>query len=164
MVISIGNQLPNSKLKWFGETGIESINLDTFTRDKTVIIFGLPGAFTSTCHTQHVPSFIRTKPQFDLIGVDSIICISVNDPHVMRAWGEATGATSAGLIMLGDPLSEFTRSIGMDFDAPDVGFIGRSKRYSMLVKNNQVVLFNEEESRSQCQTSSGEELLDKMRK
>ena len=60
------------------------------------------GAFTATCHSAHVPSFIRTKDQFNAKGVEEIICVSVNDPFIMKAWGEATGATEAGITMLSD--------------------------------------------------------------
>ena len=84
---------------------------DAFARFSKVVIFAVPGAFTPTCHSAHVPSFVRTKEQFDAKGVDEIICLSCNDPFVMQAWGEATGATEAGITMLADASSAFTRAI-----------------------------------------------------
>jgi glutaredoxin/glutathione-dependent peroxiredoxin len=98
-----------------------------------VVIFAVPGAFTPTCHSAHVPSFIRTKAGFDAKGVDEIICVSVNDPFVMKSWGEATGATAAGITMLSDATSTLTKALGLDFSAPPVGLIDRSKRYAMQV-------------------------------
>ncbi|MGB0903838.1 MAG: redoxin family protein, partial [Mangrovicoccus sp.] len=91
--------------------------------------------------------------------VAEIVCVSVNDPFVMKAWGEATGATEAGLSLLGDPSSEFTKAIGMDFDAPPAGLVARSKRYAMLVEDGQVTKLHLEESPGTCEISGGESLL-----
>ena len=131
-------------------------------KGRKVVVFAVPGAFTPTCHSAHVPSFVRTKDQFDAKGVDEIICVSCNDPFVMKAWGEATGATAAGITMLADASSEFTRAIGMDFDAPPVGLIARSKRYAMLVDDGTVTLLQQEESSGVCDVSGGEGLLANM--
>ncbi|MEM9638203.1 MAG: peroxiredoxin, partial [Pseudomonadota bacterium] len=124
--------------------------------------FAVPGAYKPTCHSAHVPSFVRTKDQFDAKGVDEIICVSVNDPFVMKSWGEATGAAAAGITMLGDADSSFTKAIGMDFDAPPAGLMGRSKRYAMLVDDGKVTLFQPEESPGMCEVSAGEALLENM--
>ena len=159
MVIAVDEMLPNSDFVWFGPNGIEKVSLSRFVESKKVVIFGVPGAFTPTCHSAHVPSFIRTKNDFKKNGIDTIICISVNDPHVLKAWGEVTGATKAGIIMLGDPEANFTKMLGMEFNAPDVGLIKRSKRYSMFTINGKVTIFNEEQSRGECLTSAGEALL-----
>ncbi|MBT4283675.1 MAG: peroxiredoxin [Rhodobacteraceae bacterium] len=164
MMIKENDKLPNSEFVWFGKEGIEKVSLSKFTALNKVVIFGLPGAFTPTCQSSHVPSFIRTKKRFEEIGINTIICISVNDPHVLKAWGEITGASAAGLIMLGDPESKFTRLIGMDFTAPDIGLIERSKRYAMYVEDQNVIVFNEEKSRGECTTSAGEGLLDSITK
>ena len=86
--------------------------------------------------------------------------MSVNDPHVVAAWGEISGSTAAGITMLGDPTSEFTKSIGMEFDAPAVGFFARSKRYAMFADNGVVKIFLPETARSTCEISSGKALLD----
>jgi len=92
--------------------------------------------------------------------LDEIICVSVNDPCVMKAWGEATGATEAGLTMLADAESTLTTAIGMNFDAPPVGLMARSKRYAMVVEDGVVKVLNLEESPGVCETSAGEALLD----
>jgi len=159
MVIGVNDKLPNSNFVWFGSNGIEQISLSKLIESKKVVIFGVPGAFTPTCHSSHVPSFIRTMKDFKEIGVEKIICISVNDPHVLKAWGQITGAIDAGIIMLGDPETKFTHMLGMSFNAPDIGLVQRSKRYAMFVENGKVVIFNEEQSRGECITSAGEALL-----
>jgi len=162
MTISIGDTLPSAKLLKIGDGGPEYVSLDDKVKGRKVIIFGLPGAFTGTCTAAHVPSFIRTKPKFDAKGVDEIICISVNDPHVMRAWGESTGAAAAGLTFLADADSAFTGAIGMQFDAPAAGFHKRSIRYAMYVVDGKVQILNVEEARGVCEMSSGETLLDQI--
>ncbi|WP_170755218.1 peroxiredoxin [Ruegeria lacuscaerulensis] len=159
-MISTGDTLPDATLTQIGAEGPEEVRISDKTNGRKVVIFAVPGAFTPTCHSAHVPSFMRTKDQFDAKGVDEIICLSVNDPFVMKAWGEATGASDAGLTMLADAASEFTKAIGMDFDAPPAGLIARSKRYAMLVEDGKVTALNLEESPGACEISAGEGLLD----
>lgn len=162
MTITTGATLPDATLLQMGEAGPEGVSLGEKLKDRKVVIFGLPGAYTGTCSTAHVPSFMRTRDGFAAKGVDEVICLSVNDPFVMKAWGEATGATAAGITMLGDATGDFTKAIGMNFDAPPAGLIGRSKRYSMLVENGVVTILNEEGSPGECEISAGETLLDAM--
>ncbi|TMV07255.1 peroxiredoxin [Ruegeria sediminis] len=161
-MISVGDRLPDAKLLRMTENGPEEVELSKKLSGRKVVIFAVPGAFTPTCHSAHVPSFIRTKDQFAAKGVDEIICVSVNDPFVMKAWGEATGAASAGLTMLSDAQSAFSGAIGMQFDAPPAGLIARSKRYAMLVDDGKVVALNVEDSPGTCETSAGEALLEAM--
>lgn len=162
MTITVGDTLPDATLVQLGASGPEPVAIAAKVKGRKVVIFAVPGAFTPTCHSAHVPSFIRTKAQFDGKGVDEIICVSVNDPFVMKAWGEATGATEAGLTMLSDAGSDFTKAIGMDFDAPPAGLIARSKRYAMLVEDGVVKVLNAEASPGQCEISAGEGLLESM--
>ncbi len=162
MTLSTGDRLPEATLTAMGEGGPEAVALADKLTGRKVVLFAVPGAFTPTCHSAHVPSFIRTKDQFAEKGVDEIICISVNDPFVMKAWGEVTGATDAGITMLGDAESTFTKAIGMDFTAPPSGLIARSKRYAMLVEDGVVMALNIEESPGTCEISAGETLLDSL--
>jgi len=162
MPISVGDTLPAATLLIMGPDGPEPVSLDEKTKARKVVIFGLPGAFTSTCTSAHVPSFIRTKPQFDAKGVDEIICIAVNDPHVMKAWGEATGATTAGLTFLADADSSFTGAIGMQFDAPAAGYYKRSIRYALYAEDGKVRVLNVEQGRGVCEMSSGETMLEQI--
>src|SRR6056297_2232070 len=98
MSIAVGDKLPNATLTVMGEDGPQQVDLADRLKGRKVVIFAVPGAFTGTCTTAHVPSFIRTRDGFAERGVDEIMCISVNDPFVMNAWGEATGATEAGIV------------------------------------------------------------------
>lgn len=159
MTLAPGDTLPEATLVKMGADGPEAVSLAQHAKGKKIVVFAVPGAFTPTCHAAHVPSFIRTKDQFAEKGVGEIICVSVNDPFVMKAWGEATGATEAGITMLGDAESAFTKAIGMEFDAPPAGLIARSKRYAMIVDNGTVTTLHVEESPGVCDVSGGEALL-----
>jgi peroxiredoxin len=161
MTIDVGTKLPEATLLLMGEGGAEAVKLADKLKGRKVVIFGLPGAYTGTCSTAHVPSFIRTAKKFADKGVDEIICISVNDPFVMKAWGEATGATAAGITMLGDADASFSKAIGMTFDVPHLGFFARSKRYSLLAEDGVVTKFNPETGTG-CEISAGEHLLSQL--
>ncbi|MEO1551211.1 MAG: peroxiredoxin [Pseudomonadota bacterium] len=158
MAIQIGDSLPDGTFIEMGEDGPAEVTTSQFTTGKTVI-FGLPGAYTGTCTTAHVPSFIRTKDALAAKGVTDILCISVNDPFVMQAWGESTGASAAGIRMLADADASFTKALGMEFTAPPVGLFDRSKRYSMVVDGGKVTQLNEEPSPGECEIAAGETLL-----
>ncbi|MEM9853899.1 MAG: peroxiredoxin [Pseudomonadota bacterium] len=160
MAISVGDTLPEASFVRLGSEGPEEVSVESLTKGRKVVLFAVPGAYTPTCHSAHVPSFIRTKDGFDAKGVDEIICVSVNDPFVMKQWGEDTGASAAGIAMMADAASTFTTAIGMNFDAPPVGLMARSKRYAMLVEDGKVTVLNEEASPGECEISAGETLLD----
>jgi len=102
MAISQGDKLPDAVLRRMGDNGPEEMTIEALTAGRKIVLFGLPGAFTPTCSSAHVPSFIRTRDAFAEQGIEEIICVSVNDVHIMRQWGEATGATAAGLSMWAD--------------------------------------------------------------
>ncbi|MEO0676870.1 MAG: peroxiredoxin [Pseudomonadota bacterium] len=162
MAISVGDTLPEASFLRIGSAGPESVSVSELVKGKKVVIFGLPGAYTGTCTTAHVPSFMRTIGAFKEKGVDDVICVAVNDPFVMDQWGKDTGAADAGIVMLGDAASDFTLAIGMDFDAPPVGFKSRSKRYSMLVEDGVVTVLNAESNPGECEISAGETLLEQV--
>ncbi len=162
MTISQGDTLPDATLVQMGAEGPAPVQMADKLRGRKVVVFAVPGAFTPTCHSAHVPSFVRTKDQFMNKGVDEIICVSCNDPFVMKAWGEATGAEAAGITMLADASSEFTKAIGMDFDAPPAGLVARSKRYAMIVDDGKVSVLQAEENPGVCETSGGEALLENL--
>ena len=154
-----GETLPGATLLRIGAAGPEAVELGPMLEGRRVVIFAVPGAFTPTCHSAHMPSFVRTKEKFAAKGVCDIVCIAVNDPHVLRAWAEATGAAAAGIHVLADAEGRFTRAIGMDFSAPQAGLIGRSKRYAMVVEDGVVKTLHVEAARGICKVTAGESLL-----
>ena len=162
MAISAGDRLPEATLLRIGEKGPEQVSLGDLLKDRKLAIFAVPGAYTPTCHSTHVPSFIRVIDRLKAKGLDDVICISVNDPFVMKSWGEATGADAAGISMLADADGSFTKAIGMEFDAAPAGLLARSKRYSMMVEDGTVSIIHAEESSGICEISSGEMLLNEI--
>ncbi len=159
MAIEVGDTLPGGDLLQMGADGPEAVSMGDKLKGRKVIIFGLPGAYTGTCTSAHVPSFMRTKDGFDDKGVDEIICVSVNDPFVMKAWGDSTGAIEAGITMLGDADASFTKAIGMNWSAPPAGFFDRSRRYALYAEDGVVKVLHVEEGPGVCETSGGEAML-----
>lgn len=159
MPISTGEKLPEVTLTKMGAEGPEPVSLQSLTKGRKVVIFAVPGAYTPTCHSAHVPSFIRVKDDLAAKGVDEVICVSVNDPFVMGAWGAATGADKAGITMLSDAESALTEALGMRFDAPPVGLIARSKRYALAAEDGVVTVLHAEENPGVCEVSGGEAML-----
>ena len=159
MTISVGDELPGGNVLQMGANGPEPVDMAAKLKGRNVVIFGLPGAFTGTCTTAHVPSFIRTADKFAAKGVDEIICLAVNDPYVMKAWSDSTGASAVGITMLGDAESTFTTAIGMDFTAAPAGFLNRSKRYALYAEDGVVKVFHPETGSGTCEISGGEALL-----
>ncbi|OWU86345.1 thiol peroxidase [Oceanicola sp. 22II-s10i] len=162
MTISTGDTLPEATMIATSGDAPSGVKFPDYVSGRKVVIFGLPAAFSGTCTTAHVPSFLRNREALAAKGVDEVICVSVNDFFAMKAWDGQIGASAGGITMLADGMAEFTKAIGMDFTAPPVGFIDRSKRYTMLVEDGVVTALNLEESPGQCSISAAETLLDQM--
>jgi cytochrome c peroxidase len=158
-MIQIGDRLPEASFPVIGPDGPETVTLSDRTTGRRVVLIGVPGAFTPTCDGRHLPSFVRTKAQFDEKGIDEIICVSVNDAHVMRLWGETSGATAAGIMLLADADAAFTKALGLNFDNAAVGFYDRSRRYALVAENG-VVTHLQIERPGECAVSTGEALLE----
>lgn len=150
MTIKIGDRLPEGTVAEFIESATEGCSLgpNTFavgdlTKGRKIAIFGLPGAFTPTCSAKHVPAYVKHAADFKAKGVDEIWCISVNDAHVMGAWGRDQGATGT-VRMMADGNATFTKALGLDQDLGKAGMGTRSQRYSMLVDDGVVKQLNVE--------------------
>jgi glutaredoxin/glutathione-dependent peroxiredoxin len=161
MSITIGERLPEASFLVVGEEGPQGVPSAEVFSGKKVVVFAVPGAFTPTCSNAHLPSFVRTAEALSAKGIDTIACIAVNDPYVMAAWGEASGAAAAGIRMLADADGSFTRAVGLSFDVASTGLFGRSRRYSMLVEDGVVKQLNVEPDRA-CNVSSGETILEQV--
>ena len=157
-MISEGDRLPEATLLVKTDDGPAEVDLAARLAGRKVILFGVPGAFTPTCDSAHLPSFIRNAEAFGEKGVDEIICVSVNDIHVMRLWAEQSGATEAGITLLADGDAAFTRALGLAFSNPAVGFHDRSRRYAMLVEDGVLTSFHLDQP-GVCEVSTGEAML-----
>lgn len=159
MAVSKGDKLPDVTVLRMGADGPEQVQMADLTKGR-VAIFGLPGAFTGTCSNAHMPSFIRTADAFRAKGFDAIYCVTVNDPFVCAAWAEATGSDKAGIAILADAAGDFTRAMGLAFDAPPAGLFGRSKRYALAARDGVIEVIQIEDSPGMCSVSAGESLLE----
>ncbi len=124
---SIGGENP---FRW------QDVTTDEIFKGKRIVLFSLPGAFTPTCSSTHLPGYEKAFDEFKALGVDEVICLSVNDAFVMHQWGKAQGVKNVRL--LPDGSADFTKGVGMLVTKHDLGFGERSWRYSMFVDNGEV--------------------------
>ena len=158
MNINENDQIPNVDI-FVMENG-EPIkkNIQVLLKDKKAVIFGLPGAYTSVCSAKHLPGYVNMFDQYKEKGIDYIICISVNDPFVMNAWGKEHNVGDK-ILMIGDPFLNFTKAIGAEVDKSARGLGTRSNRYTMLVDNLKVVKLQEEADTGSCEVSAAENFI-----
>jgi peroxiredoxin (alkyl hydroperoxide reductase subunit C) len=160
MRIKEGEKIPNSKVFVLSKEGPEEVSLGDFIGEDKVILFGLPGAFTPTCSVKHLPSFVNSMDKVKKKGITKVICISINDPYVMDAWGKSYNALGK-IIMVGDSRGEFTKSIGAEIDLKFAKGLGiRSGRYTMLIDGG--VLKKVVEEVGKCETTTAENFLDQI--
>ncbi len=142
MTIQIGDTLPNATLTLATASGPKPVESDElFGPGKTIVLFAVPGAFTPTCSNDHLPGFVQRADEIKSKGVDSIVCLSVNDPFVMAAWGEAKGVGEK-VVMIADGNADFTKQLGLELDASGFGMGTRAQRFSMIVKDGKVSALN----------------------
>ena len=158
MRLKAGNKLPSSELFYLDQNNdVKKIDIIDLCKNKTIII-GMPGAFTKTCSGLHLPGYIKNYELALKKGISKIICIAVNDPNVMKAWGEKQNVGSK-IFMVGDPFLNFTKAIGAEVDKSEKGLGIRSNRYTMLVENGNVKKIEEEKETATCELSSAESFL-----
>ena len=143
MTIKPGDKLPNVEFTVTTAEGPQKISTDVIFAGRKVVLFGLPGAFTPTCHMNHLPGFLLAHDDIKSLGVDTIACTAVNDIFVMKAWGKDT-QSEGKIMMLADGNGEFAKAAGLDLDLAVAGMGLRSKRYSMIVENGVVRTLNVE--------------------
>ena len=159
MKIKVGDTLPNSELFYLDEDNIpKKINILNLCKSNKTIILGMPGAFTKTCSAIHLPGYVKNYDLALKKGITKIICIAVNDPNVMKAWGENQNVEKK-ILMAGDPFLKFTKAIGAEVDKSAKGLGIRSNRYTMLVENGEVKRVEEEKETASCELSSAENFL-----
>lgn len=158
MSIEAGAAVPPATLKHMTAKGIEDVELASLMEGKKVILFGLPGAYTPVCSTQHLPGFVKEADKLKADGVSAIACIATNDPFVMSAWGKEH-AVGDKVMMLSDPDAVFTKALGLSLDLSGLGLGERSKRWSMVVEDGVVSTVNVEESIFDAHVTGAKNLL-----
>ena len=159
MKIRVGEKLPSSELFFLNQNNeVKKIDILDLCKNNKIIILGMPGAFTKTCSAVHLPGYIRNYDIALKKGISKIICISVNDPNVMKAWGENHNVENK-IFMAGDPFLKLTKAIGAEVDKSEKGLGIRSNRYTMLIENGEVKKVEEEKETANCELSSAENFL-----
>lgn len=160
MTISVGDKIPSVNLFQMAEGGPAAVSSDEILGGGKVVLFAVPGAFTPTCSDSHLPGFVENADAIRAKGVDGIVCLAVNDPFVMGAWGKARDA-GGKVRMVSDGNGDFTKAIGMELDLSVVGLGTRSKRYSMIVEDGVVKALNDEGG-TDLDVSSAEAILNQL--
>jgi peroxiredoxin len=158
MTIKIGDKLPNATFRLVTPDGPKPVTTQEYFAGRKIVLFGLPGAFTPTCHKNHLPGFLADEAAFKAKGIDAIAMTSVNDHYVLAAWAKATGAEGR-IDFLADGAADFAKAAGLSFDASPGGLGLRSRRYSALIENGVVKQLNIEESLGKADVSAAAHLL-----
>ena len=159
MKLKIKDQIPDIEIFHLAGGEPQTSKIRDILGKGKIVLFGLPGAFTSTCSKLHLPGYVANADKIKAKGIDNIFCLSVNDPFVMNAWGEANNA-GGKITMLSDPYLLFTKAIGAEVDRNPKGMGIRSNRYVMVIQNLEVVNIQVEKETKQCGLSSAEGVLD----
>ena len=158
MKLKENDDVPNSEIFVLENGEPTKKKIKELLNSKKAVIFGLPGAYTSVCSAKHLPGYINMHQQYKDKGIDLIICVSVNDPFVMNAWGKENNVDDK-IIMMGDPFLNFTKAIGAEVDKSGRGLGIRSNRYTMLVDDMKVLKLQEEKDTGSCEISAAENFL-----
>ncbi|NQV47507.1 MAG: peroxiredoxin [Rhodospirillaceae bacterium] len=160
MTINSGDTIPAATVYVMGADGPDAVSTDDLFKGKKVALFGLPGAYTPTCSARHVPGFLENADALKAKGIDSIVCLSVNDAFVMGAWGKDLGVGDT-IIMAGDGSAELTHAMGLELDLTGRGLGVRCDRFSAIVDDGVVVTLNRE-APGAFEVSSAEKMLEQL--
>jgi len=159
MAIKVGDRIPDATFRVMTAEGPQPRTTADVFKSKKVVLIGMPGAFTPTCHRNHLPGFVEKSGEFRKKGVDAIAVTTTNDHFVMSAWSKAASADGK-VEFLADGNGEFAKAIGLNYDGSERGMGGvRSRRYSMLVEDGVVKVLNIEESAGKAESTSAENLI-----
>ncbi len=158
-MIEVGDKIPSMTLKRIGADGMEEVATDALFKGK-VVLFAVPGAFTPTCSMKHLPGFVDKAEAFAARGVDRIVCLSVNDAFVMKAWGDQN-KVDGKVEMLPDGNATFTKALGLEFDGSGYGMGVRAQRFAIYAEDG-VVKELLVEKPGDFEVSSAEFVLDKI--
>jgi peroxiredoxin len=162
MPIKVGDRLPNATFRVMTAEGPKPITTDEVFKGKKVVLFAVPGAFTPTCHKNHMPGFVKNADAIKAKGANAIAVTGVNDVFVMDAWKKASGAEGKIDYFLSDGNAEFAKALDLTFDGSAPGLGTRSKRYCMVVEDGVVKTLNVEDAPGKAEISSADNLLKMM--
>jgi peroxiredoxin len=157
MAIKVGDRVPNGTFMVMSGEGPKPMTSDELFKGKKVVLFAVPGAFTPTCHKNHLPGFVKNAAAIKAKGVDTIAVTGVNDVFVMDAWKKQTGGDA--IEFLADGSGNWAKAMGLSLDLSERGLGLRSQRYSMVVEDGVVKALNVEEGPGKAEISGADNLL-----
>ena len=157
MAIKAGDRMPSGTLKTMTKDGPKDVSTDELFKGKKVVLFSVPGAFTPTCDAKHLPGFVQLADQIKAKGVDTIVCMAVNDVFVMNAWGKHSGVGDK-ILMIADGNGTYAKALGLELDASGYGMGSRGQRFATVVKDG-VAEHVDVEAPGQFKVSSAEHIL-----
>ena len=160
MAIKAGDRLPAGEFRIMGKDGPQKITTEQLFKGKKVVVFSVPGAFTPTCDAKHLPGFVQSADKIRAKGVDSIICMAVNDVFVMNAWGKASKVGDK-ILMLADGNGEYAKTLGLELDGRGYGMGQRGQRFAIIAKDGIATHVNVE-APGEFKVSSAEYVLDQL--
>lgn len=160
MTISVGEKIPNVDVMLATQDGPQKATTHDVMGEGKVALFAVPGAFTPTCSAKHLPGFVERADALKMKGVQKIVCMSVNDAFVMKAWGQQQNAMDK-IVMLADGNGAFAKALGLELDASGFGMGGRAKRFSAILENGVVRQLNVE-APGAFEVSSADYMIEKM--
>jgi glutaredoxin/glutathione-dependent peroxiredoxin len=158
MTIQVGERLPQASFRVMTADGPKSKTTDEIFKGRKVVLVAVPGAFTPTCHRNHLPGYVAKADEIRSKGVEAIVVTAVNDVFVLDAWSKASG-TGPDIEFLADGNGDFAKALGLSMDGSGIGFGTRSQRYAMLVDDGVVRVLNVEDSPGKADISGAENLL-----
>jgi peroxiredoxin len=161
MTLSVGDRIPEATLFVPSEGGPQQTTTSEIFSGRKVVLVGMPGAFTPTCHRSHLPGFVENRDAILAKGVDEIVVLSTNDAFVLGAWAEAAGAKD-GIRFVSDGNAEFVEKTGLAFDGSARGLGKRARRFAMIVEDGVVKSLAVEEAPGQATVSAAAEILAKL--
>ncbi len=157
MVVKVGDSIPEVTMKIMGDKGPQDISTSDIFAGKKVVLFAVPGAYTPTCSEAHLPGFVANADKIKAAGVDSVVCVAVNDAFVMDAWGK--GQNAEEIMMVADGNGEFAKAMDVELDGSGFGLGTRSSRYSLIAEDGKITTLNLEEGGG-LEVSSAEAILE----
>ena len=162
MKIREGETIPSTEFFYIDNSGaVKKIKSTEILAKQKAIVIGVPGAFTKVCSAKHLPGYVNNFEDAKKKGVTKILCVSVNDPNVMKAWGENQNVGDK-IFMAADPYCKFTKAIGAEIDRTERGLGIRSARYTMLIDNNVIKTIKVEEDTANCEISAAENFIEEI--
>jgi peroxiredoxin len=160
MAIKAGDRLPAGEMRIMGKDGPQKVTAEQLFKGKTVVLFSVPGAFTPTCDAKHLPGFVQHADKIRAKGVDSIVCMAVNDVFVMNAWGKQSNVGDK-ILMVADGNGEYAKALGLELDGRGYGMGQRGQRFAIIAKDGVATQVNVE-GPGEFKVSSAEYVLDQL--